>query len=53
MFSPACFLKMDVPERTDVRLVGDYQPSGYSFEGFRKGVKPSELAQGARKISQN
>lgn len=37
-------LKMEAPQRADVRLVGDYQPSDYGFQGFRKGVKPSELA---------
>lgn len=35
---------MDVPSRADVQLVGDYQPSAYSFNGFRKGVKPDDLA---------
>ncbi len=37
-------LKMNVPQQADVRLVGDYQPSDYSFDGFRQGVKPAELA---------
>ncbi len=36
-------LAMDVPQRADVRLVCDYQPSDFSFDGFRKGVKPAEL----------
>ena len=35
---------MDVPARADVRLVGDFRPSAYSFNGFRKGVKPEDLA---------
>lgn len=29
---------------TDVALVGDYDPSDYGFNGFKKGVKPSEHA---------
>ena len=37
-------LNKKVPEQADVRLVGDYQPSDYSFDGYRKGVKPAELA---------
>jgi hypothetical protein len=37
-------LEMEVPLRADVRLVGKYRPSDYSFEGFRKNVRPSELA---------
>ncbi len=36
-------LGMAVPEAADVRLVGDFQPSNYSFGGFRKGVKPADL----------
>jgi len=32
-----------VPAKADVSLVGDYQPSAYSFGGFRKGVRPSDL----------
>jgi len=40
-------LKMDVPQQADVRLVGEYQPSNYSFNGYRKGVKPAELAMTA------
>ena len=35
---------MDVSARADVQLVGDFQPSDYSFNGFRKGVKPDDLA---------
>lgn len=37
-------LKLDVPRKADVTIIGDYDPSDYSFEGFRKGVKPSDLA---------
>jgi hypothetical protein len=35
---------MKVPKRADVKLVGEYQPSEYGFNGFRKGVKPEDLA---------
>lgn len=35
---------MDAPTKADVQLVGDFQPSAYSFKGFRKGVKPDDLA---------
>jgi hypothetical protein len=37
-------LEMEVPQQADVRLIGSYQPSDYSFYGFRKNVRPSELA---------
>jgi hypothetical protein len=35
---------LEVPAKADVQLVGDFQPSEYSFGGFRKGVKPADLA---------
>jgi hypothetical protein len=35
---------MEVPAKADVRLVGDYQPTAYGFDGFRRGVKPDDLA---------
>lgn len=35
---------MEVPAKAEVQLVGDFQPSAYSFGGFRKGVKPDDLA---------
>ncbi len=35
---------MEVPARADVQLIGDFQPSDYSFNGFRKGVRPDDLA---------
>jgi len=37
-------LGIQVPAKADVQLVGDFQPSAYSFNGFRKGVKPDDLA---------
>ncbi len=33
---------LSVPDRTDVSLVGDYEPSNFGFGGYRKGVKPSD-----------
>ncbi|MCA9229369.1 MAG: HEAT repeat domain-containing protein [Planctomycetales bacterium] len=33
----------EVPAAADVALVGDYQPTDYSFDGFRRGVRPADL----------
>jgi hypothetical protein len=45
----ACFwavgLDDKIPEKTDVGLVGEYHPTPYGFNGFKKGVKPSDLAE--------
>jgi type 1 glutamine amidotransferase len=42
----ACYwavgLEDKIPERSDVTLVGDYQPSNFKFNGFKRGVKPEE-----------
>ncbi len=35
-------LGIDVPEKANVKLVGDYQPSNYSFDGFKKGTKAAD-----------
>jgi hypothetical protein len=35
---------LTVPEKADVTLVGEYRPSNFGFGGFKKGVKPSDLA---------
>jgi hypothetical protein len=35
---------MEVPAKADVRLVGDFQPTPYGFNGYRRGVKPDDLA---------
>lgn len=32
------------PERAAVEFVGPYQPSPFGFDGFRKGVRPADLA---------
>lgn len=36
-------LGLEVPEKADVSLVGDYQPNRYEFNGFRKGLKASDF----------
>ncbi|MES2440997.1 MAG: ThuA domain-containing protein [Verrucomicrobiota bacterium] len=33
---------IEVPAKADVTLVGDYQPSNYSFGGFKKGTKAAD-----------
>jgi hypothetical protein len=38
-------LNMDVPTRADVDLVGPYEPSGYGFDGYRRGRRPSDFAR--------
>ena len=35
-------LGISVPDKADVRYVGEFKPSMYGFDGFRKGVKPVE-----------
>jgi hypothetical protein len=37
-------LGMEIPARADVRLVGDFQPTPYGPDRFRRGVKPDDLA---------
>ena len=45
----ACYwavgLEDKIPERSDVALVGKYEPSPFRNEGFKKGVKPADLAR--------
>lgn len=38
-------LGVDVPKQADVTPVGDYQPSKYSFNAFKKGVKAADHAK--------
>jgi hypothetical protein len=38
-------LGLEVPKQADVTLVGDYQPSPFSFNGFKKGVKAADHAK--------
>ena len=37
-------LSAHITDRLDVTLVGPYKPSPFGFGGFKKGVKPSDLA---------
>jgi hypothetical protein len=39
------FTGLEVPAAADVSLVGKYAPSFYGFGGFRKGVRPADLAR--------
>lgn len=41
-------LGLDVPARADVTYVDEYEPSFYGFEGFRKGLRPSDFALGKK-----
>ena len=34
-------LRLEVPAKTDVTIVGTYEPVMYGFDGFRKNIKPS------------
>jgi type 1 glutamine amidotransferase len=42
----ACYwavgLEDKIPAKSDVTLVGDFQPSNFKFNGFKPGVKPAE-----------
>lgn len=35
-------LGLEVPEKANVTILGEYNPTFYSFNGFKKGVKPSD-----------
>lgn len=41
-------LGMDMPARADVKYVDDYDPSFYGFDGFRKGLRPSDFELGKK-----
>lgn len=36
-------LESRIPRRADVRLVGDYKPSAFGFNGYRRGIRPADL----------
>jgi len=36
-------LGIEVPAKADVNYIGEYKPSMYSFKGYKKGVKVSDL----------
>lgn len=35
-------LKLPVPAKADVAVVGEYKPTAYGFNGYKKGVKPAD-----------
>ena len=37
-------LESKIPAKSNVGFVGAYEPSPFGFEGFRKGIKPADLA---------
>lgn len=37
-------LTLDVPDAADVEVVGEYHPSAYGFDGFRRGLRPVDFA---------
>ena len=39
------FTGLEVPAKADVATVGDFKPTAYGFNGFSKGVKPSDHAE--------
>lgn len=45
----ACFwamgLEEKIPAKSNVELVGEFKPSPFSFNGFRKGLKPADFAK--------
>jgi hypothetical protein len=36
-------LDLNVPEKADVNIVGEYKPTAYRGNGFKKGMKPSDF----------
>ena len=41
-------LNLDVPQKADVTYVDEYKPSFYGFDGFRKGLHPSDFELGKK-----
>lgn len=37
---------LEIPAKTDVRYVDDFEPSPYAFKGYRRGLKPDDHALG-------
>jgi hypothetical protein len=48
MLVNACYwalgLEGKIPEKSDVAIVGEYKPLPFGFGGYKKGVRPSDLA---------
>lgn len=38
-------LEMQVPQKANVALVGDYKPDAFGFGGYKKGMKPEDYAK--------
>ena len=38
-------LGMEVPEKADVSIVGEYKASNYGFKGYQKGKNAADFAQ--------
>jgi len=34
---------LEVPERADVGIVGEFKPTAFGFDGFKKGMKPADF----------
>lgn len=47
MLVNACYwalgMEDQIPDKSNVELVGKYEPTPFSFNGFRRGVKPADL----------
>ncbi len=41
-------LGLDVPQKADVTYIDEYKPSFYGFDGFRKGLRPSDFELGKK-----
>jgi hypothetical protein len=41
-------LNLEVPQKADVTYVDEYRPSFYGFDGFRKGLHPSDFELGKK-----
>jgi len=41
-------LGLDVPQKADVTYADEYKPSFYGFDGFRKGLHPSDFEMGKK-----
>ncbi len=37
-------LEDKLPEKANVEIVGDYKPTPFGFDGYKRGVKPADLA---------
>ena len=46
-------LGMEIPRSADVSFVGDYKPTMYGFDGFKKGMRPADFAMGAAPRAEN